>query len=116
MTWRFFETDVDPRMDDDFMQRLIGIRAEYDKPMRITSSYRVREDEIAKGRSGNSAHCTGRAVDVAVTGGDALELIRIALKHGITGVGVSQKGAGRFIHLDDLPGKEGQPRPWIWSY
>jgi len=31
---------------------------------------------------------------------------------------VNQKGphAARFIHLDDLPDAEGQPRPTIWSY
>ena len=115
MTWRFFP-EVDGRMDDNFMQRLIAIRAELDRPMVISSSYRSHADEISKGRSGRSAHVSGRAVDVAISGADALNLIGIALKHGIRGVGVQQVGEDRFIHLDDLPGKDGQPRPWIWSY
>ena len=115
MTWRFFP-EVDGRMDDDFMQRLIAIRAELDRPMVISSSYRSQADDVAKGRSGKSAHCTGRAVDVAIAGGDALKLICIAVKHGITGVGVQQVGEDRFIHLDNLESRVGQPRPWIWSY
>jgi zinc D-Ala-D-Ala carboxypeptidase len=45
-----------------------------------------------------------------------LEMIRMALSVGFTGIGVKQHGAGRFIHLDDLPNAEGQPRPHLWSY
>jgi zinc D-Ala-D-Ala carboxypeptidase len=40
----------------------------------------------------------------------------VALKHGITGVGVNQKGGARFIHLDDLEPTGHFPRPTIWSY
>jgi zinc D-Ala-D-Ala carboxypeptidase len=40
----------------------------------------------------------------------------LALEQGFTGIGVSQKGAIRFIHVDDLPDAPGQPRPTIWSY
>jgi hypothetical protein len=35
---------------------------------------------------------------------------------GITGVGVNQKGSGRFIHLDIVEGNEHVSRPSIWSY
>jgi hypothetical protein len=35
---------------------------------------------------------------------------------GFTGIGIAQKGEGRYVHLDDLPSVEGQPRPTLWSY
>jgi threonine dehydrogenase-like Zn-dependent dehydrogenase len=39
-------------------------------------------------------------------GGKTLRLIVLAAEFGFTGIGVQQKGSGRFIHLDDLgPGE-----------
>jgi hypothetical protein len=61
-------------------------------------------------------HTTGRAIDIGVSHGRALELVRMALTSGFTGIGINQKGNARFIHLDDIPDGEGQPRPTIWSY
>ena len=55
-------------------------------------------------------------MDIAISGSRAVELVRMALASGFTGLGVNQKGDARFIHLDDLPNKDGQPRPHIWSY
>ena len=40
-----------------------------------------------------------KAVDIRVRGQDALKLIEVALKNGITGLGVKQHGESRFIHL-----------------
>jgi len=37
----------------------------------------------------------------------------LALELGFTGIGVQQKGTGRFPHLDTL---EEPPRPNVWSY
>ena len=64
----------------------------------------------------------GRAVDLQISVADALRLIEVAKKYGMTGIGVNQRGpAGkRFIHLDNLgisyTKLTGGPRPWIWSY
>ena len=64
----------------------------------------------------------GQAVDVLISGADALRLVEVAKKFGMTGIGVKQNGpAGkRFIHLDNLGSKytklTGGPRPWLWSY
>jgi hypothetical protein len=52
---------------------------------------------------------------VAVAGADAIRLLVLAAEFGFTGIGVQQKGEGRFIHLDDVPGTL-LPRPAIWSY
>ena len=57
---------------------------------------------------------------------DALRLVEIARKYGMTGIGLKQDSKtphkSRFVHLDNLNsttdkeiGFEG-PRPWVWSY
>lgn len=98
-------------MDSDFMIRLEAVREEFGKPMRITSAYRsvLHSEERNKAKPGTHAH--GIAVDVALMGADAYELVAIALRHGFTGIGVSQReGKGRYIHLDT------GSRKAIWSY
>jgi uncharacterized protein YcbK (DUF882 family) len=103
-------------MDAGFMARLQALRTDYGRPMLISSGYRDPSHPVEARKSEPGAHSSGHACDVFVTGGDALELVALAVKHGFTGIGVNQKGAGRFIHLDDLPHEEHRPRPWIWSY
>ena len=56
------------------------------------------------------------AVDILVSHEKALEVLYKGIEHGFTGVGVNQKGNGRFIHLDIAENKDYQPRPHIWSY
>ena len=105
-------------MSDEFMQKLIIVREEFGKPMIITSGYRSFSHNYSIGGAENSPHLYGRAVDVRVYGNDALTLLKIALKHGLTGIGIKQHGdtKGRFIHLDDMPSSDMHFRPWIWSY
>ena len=54
-------------------------------------------------------------LDIGVAGKDALRLVALALKHGMTGIGLSQKGdyTSRYCHMDDLT--EGV-RPHTWTY
>ena len=53
---------------------------------------------------------------------DALRLVEVAKKYGMTGIGVKQNGpAGkRFIHLDNLGSictkLTGGSQPWVGSY
>lgn len=101
-------------MAPDFMARLQHLRQVYGKPMVITSGFRHATHPIEARKAEPGAHSTGHAADVAVQGADALRLVQLALGLGFTGIGVQQKGAGRFIHLDDLG--QGFPRPTIWSY
>ena len=103
-------------MDPAFMRRLQLLRTHYGKPMAITSGYRHRSHPIEARKSHPGAHVTGRACDIAVRGEDAHRLIGLAISLGFTGIGVQQKGTGRFIHLDDLPNGAGFPRPAVWSY
>ena len=97
-----------------FMDRLQGIRDVAKFPLIISSGYRAPEHNSRVSKTGKTGpHTTGRAVDIAIRGEEAFVLVRLAMLHGMTGVGISQKGKTRFIHLDDLT--DG-PRPRIWSY
>ena len=95
-------------MDPDFMDILQAIRNEVGKPMRVTSGYRAatHPEELQKGKPG--AHFHGLAVDIAMPP-YAYELIAIAIKLGIIGIGVSEG----FIHLDVA---NHAPRPRLWGY
>lgn len=97
-------------MNSDFMARLQRLRDAYGKTMRITSGYRDPSHPVERGKSRSGAHSLGRAVDVAVMGEDRYHLVRLAMEHGFTGIGV----ADTFIHLDDVMVE--LPRPRIWQY
>ena len=103
-------------MHAGFMDRLQRLRTAYGKPMKITSGYRDASHPIEAAKSKPGTHNTGRAADIAVDRGDAYQLLKLALELGFTGIGVQQKGHGRFLHLDDLPANSGHLRPTIWSY
>ena len=99
-----------------FMDRLQALRTAYGKPMPVSSGYRSKLHSVERQKRTAGTHAMGCAVDVAVSGRDALRLIELALQHGFTGIGVQQRGEGRFIHLDDAPNAPHRPRPHIWSY
>jgi uncharacterized protein YcbK (DUF882 family) len=102
-------------MHPEFMARLQRLRLAYGKPMKITSGYRDRSHPVEARKVATGAHAMGRAADVAVIGADAIRLLVLAAEMGFTGLGVQQKGEGRFIHVDDVPGTV-LSRPAIWSY
>lgn len=108
----------DAPMQPLFMNTLIAIREEFDRSMTITSAFRCVEHNKKIGGAKDSPHIHGQAVDVAVSYADAHDLLKIALEHGMTGIGIKQKGSpsGRFIHLDNMEVAEGRPRPTVWSY
>jgi zinc D-Ala-D-Ala carboxypeptidase len=106
------------RMDPFFLGRIDRLREYYGKPLVVSSGYRCPIHNAATSGTGPTGpHTTGHAADFLVARGQALELLRVALSmKAFTGIGVQQKGVGRFIHLDDLPNAPGQPRPTLWSY
>ena len=95
------------------MGKLQALRTAYGKPMRITSGYRCPQHPIEAKKAAPGSHASGCAVDIGVDGQDAYRLLKLAFVAGFNGIGVNQKGAGRFIHLDTL---ESAPRPNVWSY
>ena len=99
-------------MQPAFMGRLQALRYAYGKPMLITSGYRCADHpaERVKPIPGAGTHSQGIAADIGVSGADALMLLRLALEANFSGVGIQQKGHGRFVHLDI------REHPAIWSY
>ena len=118
--YEFFPEIDGDAMDDQFMRNLVHLRRQFGRPMPITSSYRSPEKNEAVGGVKDSAHTQGRAVDIAISGKAAYDLIRLVLtgKFGFTGVGLRQHGPHnkRMIHLDDMPDSPNQPRPILWTY
>jgi zinc D-Ala-D-Ala carboxypeptidase len=103
-------------MHPEFMRRLQTLRTAYGKPLAITSGYRDATHPIERAKASPGAHASGRACDIGVQGAEALRVLQLAIDLGFTGIGVQQKGGGRFIHLDDVPAGPGAARPTIWSY
>ncbi len=95
-----------------FMGRLQALRMIWGKPMLITSGYRCANhpSERIKAQPGTGTHSQGIAADIGISGPDAVSLLRLALDANFTGIGIQQKGNGRFIHLDI------REHPTIWSY
>lgn len=85
-----------------FMNALLKVRIEYDKPMVITSGYRSEDHPVEARKSSPGFHTTGIACDVKCWSNEAFHIVAIAIKHGFTGIGVSQnsKSNARFVHLD----------------
>jgi uncharacterized protein YcbK (DUF882 family) len=104
------------KMDSEFMAKLQAIRSEYGMALRITSGYRSPLHSIEKKKDSPGAHSSGRAADISINGKAAYKLLELAIKHGMTGIGIQQKGASRFIHLDDIENGGKFPRPTIFSY
>lgn len=93
-----------------FLGRLQALRMIWGKPMIITSGYRCPEHPVEKAKANPGTHAQGIAADIGVSGADAVALLRLALDANFTGIGVQQKGSGRFLHLDI------REHPAIWSY
>lgn len=99
-------------MQHEFMIILEAIRKEYNKAMRVTSGFRSKKHPIeARKTNSNGEHTQGNCVDIGCdNGSDRYKLITIALKHGITRIGV----ADTFLHLGI--GGNGLPNYVIWDY
>ena len=102
-------------MSPQFMDRVQKLRDELG-PLRITSGYRSPQHPVELKKDVPGAQTYGRAGDVALSGVAAYELLALAAKLGFTGIGIQQRGDGRFVHLDDLGAEFHAPRPWVWSY
>lgn len=125
MTWKNFTYDEfqcqcgcgTNKMSEQVIDDLQVLRTKCGFPFRITSGYRCADHPIEKAKSKPGPHNTGLAVDIACSHLDALRLLELAHNHPEwRGFGINQKGAGRFIHLDQCEHAEGRPRPHIWSY
>lgn len=98
------------RMRPEFMDRLQALRSAYGKPMIITSGYRCAKHPVEAAKVMPGMHSTGLAADIGVSGSEAVQVLRLAFDAGFRGVGVQQKGNGRFLHVDL------RENPTVWSY
>ena len=118
MSYKYFTEDelacqcnnCDGEMSASFMVKVDRLREACGFPFVVTSAYRCPEHNKAVGGAARSKHTQGKAIDVALSGEQAWQVIANARRAGINGIGVSQSGAGRFIHLDDRPSFA------MWSY
>lgn len=85
-------------MDSEFLRKMDKLRDLCGFPLVVNCAYRSKKHDLDHGRSGNSYHCVGRAMDIRCTDGNKRALIvQYALAVGLKGVGVYK----RFVHLDD---------------
>jgi uncharacterized protein YcbK (DUF882 family) len=99
-------------MTHEFMQVLQAIRSDFGRPMQITSGYRhwTHPVEARKGHT-TGEHTRGTCADIACTDSrQRYELITLALKHGVSRIGIART----FVHLGI--GAPGLPVRVIWEY
>ncbi len=101
------------RIDDmqpAFLALLDEVREEAGIPLVLDCAYRSRAYDKARGRTGNSAHTRGQAVDIRCnTSANRMRIVRAALACGITRIGIGRT----FVHLDN---DTTLPQGVIWHY
>lgn len=86
------------QMDPAFLSLLDVVREVAGIPLVLNCAYRSVAYEKRKGRSGNSAHTRGRAVDIRCnTAANRYKIVAAALECGITRIGIGKT----FVHLDN---------------
>lgn len=97
-------------MNQEFMNLLDTLRDKVGIPLVLTSAYRSVSYEKLMGRSGNSAHTRGRAVDIRCESGQTKQkLMDAARQLGITRFGVGKS----FLHIDN---DKTLPQNTTWGY
>ena len=101
------------RMSLTFLDMLDQIRADVGEPFIVTSGYRCpRHNKKVSSTGETGPHTTGCAIDIKADSRLRFLIIKSAIKHGITRVGVART----FIHLDSLDELQGFPSLRVWSY
>lgn len=90
-------------MNRSFMERVTNIRRDLDFPFPVSSGFRCPKYNKIVGGAPGSYHQKGQALDIEISGLRAYKIIAACKEHGIRGIGVSQKGNKRFIHIDNRP-------------
>lgn len=102
-------------MHPDYMLMLEALRGAVDERFIITSGYRCDAHNARVG-SRSMAHPSGQAADIAADGRLMYKMLKLAMLHGFTGIGIKGHGDNRFIHLDSLSPIQSAARPNIWTY
>ncbi len=100
------------QMQPGFLALLDAIRERAGIPLVLNSAYRSREYERSKGRSGNSAHTMGLAVDIrCYSTATRWRIVKAAMELGVTRIGIGDT----FVHIDTGESR-GLPPCVIWTY
>ena len=84
-------------MDQEFLKLMDAIRERAGIPLVINCAYRSREYDLSKGRSGNSMHTKGIAVDFRCLNYQTrLIIVQAAFACGIKRIGQGET----FVHID----------------
>lgn len=98
------------QMDPEFLEILDRIREGAGIPLVLNCAYRSKAHEKAKGRTGNSAHTRGLAVDIRCnSNSNRMKIVRAALAVGISRIGIGKT----YIHIDNDPSLT---QDIIWHY
>ena len=98
------------QMDEGFLALMDRVRELAGIPLVVSCAYRSKSWELQHGRSGSSAHCKGKAMDIRCnTSQNRYRIVNAALKCGIRRIGIGQT----FIHLDN---DTSLPQNVIWDY
>ena len=84
-------------MTQELMLKLDKARATAGIPFVLNCGYRSKEYDKAKGRTGNSAHTRGNAVDIRCnTSANRYKIVSALLKAGFCRIGIGKT----FVHAD----------------
>lgn len=98
------------QMDEAFLAKLDEVRERAGIPLVLNSAYRSKEYEWSKNRSGTSAHCEGKAVDIRCnSSSNRYKIVKAAMEVGFRRIGIART----YIHLDDASDKA---QDVIWDY
>lgn len=98
------------QMDPAFLALLDEVREAAGIPLVLNCAYRSVAHEKKMGRSGNSAHTRGKAVDIRCnTSANRYKIVAAALGCGIRRIGIGKT----FVHIDN---DDTLPQGVIWDY
>lgn len=98
------------QMEPGFLVLLDRVREAAGIPLVLNCAFRSVAHEKKMGRSGNSAHTRGRAVDIRChTSTNRYKIVAAALGCGIRRIGIGKT----FVHLDN---DETLPQGVMWDY
>lgn len=97
-------------MDEEFMKRIDDCREFAGIPFVVNSAFRSIDYEKKKGRSGESMHTKGKALDIRCrTNAERYRILVALIVFGFHRIGIGSN----FIHVDcGYPASE----PIIWTY
>ncbi|MBV1929056.1 MAG: DUF882 domain-containing protein [Gammaproteobacteria bacterium] len=108
MTWKNFTRDEfacqcgcgTNEIKDELIDFAQELRNTLGFPLVVPSGYRCPNHPIEAKKATPGTHARGIAADFGVSGGKARLVTIAALGASVGGVGVNQKGSGRFVHVD----------------